>query len=458
MKKLLTISGLFFSILLSAQGSLDYGGGLKFNINPEGSKYMRFIVWNQIWLRSTELNPGTNIGDESVDNFQDAGLRRLRLLAYAQISPRYMILTHIGINNQTFINGGAAGTAGTGGYGAGKKPGLFFHDAWNEYAVVLPQESKPFSLSIGAGLHYYMGLSRMTMSSTLNYLTVDAPIFNWPLIENSDQFARQMGLFAKGKYDRFEYRFSINKPFATNQTPVNVTSELNARAVDNNNSAQWSKAGYVEYQFLDKESNFLPFKVGSYLGTKKMFNIGTGFYTAPSATQTSVNGVKKEHPINLLSGDVFLDMPVGAKEKKMAITAYSVFYDYDFGPNYLRNVGIMNEGITQPNYTGSPALAGPGNLQALIGSGNIWYTQAGILLPNKNAKPKVRIQPFGAYTYKNFDALDKSSNQFDIGANFFLDGHHAKITTQYSTRPVYTNPSAIDSNKGELIVQLQIYL
>lgn len=458
MKKLLTISGLFFSILLSAQGSLDYGGGLKFNINPEGSKYMRFIVWNQIWLRSTELNPGTNIGDESVDNFQDAGLRRLRVLAYAQISPRYMILTHIGINNQTFINGGAAGTAGTGGYGAGKKPGLFFHDAWNEYAVVLPQESKPFSLSIGAGLHYYMGLSRMTMSSTLNYLTVDAPIFNWPLIENSDQFARQMGLFAKGKYNRFEYRFSLNKPFATNQTPVNVTSELNARAVDNNNSAQWSKAGYVEYQFLDKESNFLPFKVGSYLGTKKMFNIGTGFYTAPSATQTSVNGVKKEHPINLLSGDVFLDMPIGAKEKKMAITAYSVFYDYDFGPNYLRNVGIMNEGITQPNYTGSPALAGPGNLQALIGSGNIWYTQAGILLPNKNAKPKVRIQPFGAYTYKNFDALDKSSNQFDIGANFFLDGHHAKITTQYSTRPVYTNPSAIDSNKGELIVQLQIYL
>jgi hypothetical protein len=458
MKKLLTISGLFFSILLSAQGSLDYGGGLKFNINPEGSKYMRFIVWNQIWLRSTELNPGTNIGDESVDNFQDAGLRRLRVLAYAQISPRYMILTHIGINNQTFINGGAAGTAGTGGYGAGKKPGLFFHDAWNEYAVVLPQESKPFSLSIGAGLHYYMGLSRMTMSSTLNYLTVDAPIFNWPLIENSDQFARQMGLFAKGKYDRFEYRFSLNKPFATNQTPVNVTSELNARAVDNNNSAQWSKAGYVEYQFLDKESNFLPFKVGSYLGTKKMFNIGTGFYTSPSGTQTSVNGVKKEHPINLLSGDVFLDMPVGAKEKKMAITAYSVFYDYDFGPNYLRNVGIMNEGITQPNYTGSPALAGPGNLQSLIGSGNIWYTQAGILLPNKNAKPKVRIQPFGAYTYKNFDALDKSSNQFDIGANFFLDGHHAKITTQYSTRPVYTNPSAIDSNKGELIVQLQIYL
>jgi len=419
---------------------------------------MRFIAWNQVWLRSTDLNPGSMIGDESVSSHEDAGLRRLRLLAYAQISPRYMILTHIGINNQTFINGGASGSAGTGGYGAGKKPGLFFHDAWNEYAVVLPKESKPFSLSVGAGLHYYMGLSRMTMSSTLNYLTVDAPIFNWPLIENSDQFARQIGIFAKGKYNKFEYRFSINKPFATNQTPTNVTDASIAKAVDNNNTTQWSKAGYVEYQFFDKEANFLPYKVGTYLGTKKMFNIGAGFYNAPKGTQTSVNGVIKEHAISLFAGDVFLDMPIGAKEKKMAITAYSVFYNYDFGPNYLRNLGIMNEGVMDPTFTGSPALAGAGNLQPMVGTGNIWYTQAGVLLPNKNEKPKVRIQPFGAYTYKNFDALEKASSQFDLGANFFLDGHHAKITTQYSTRPVYTAVDKIDTYKGEFIIQLQIYL
>jgi hypothetical protein len=39
-------------------------------------------------------------------------------------------------------NGGAAGSSGTGGYGAGKKPGIFFHDAWNEYALVLPEKTK----------------------------------------------------------------------------------------------------------------------------------------------------------------------------------------------------------------------------------------------------------------------------------------------------------------------------
>jgi hypothetical protein len=68
------------------------------------------------------------------------------------------------------------------------------------------------------------------------------------------------------------------------------------------------------------------------------------------------------------------------------------------------------------------------------------------------------VQPFAAYTYKNFDALEKASNQFDIGTNFFLDGHHAKITAQYSTRPVYTAPDNIDKYLGEFIIQLQIYL
>jgi hypothetical protein len=441
-----------------SQGAPDYGGGMKFNLNPEGSKYMRFITWNQIWMRSSDMNPGTMIGDEPISKQEDIGARRLRLLAYAQISPRYMIVTHIGINNQTFTNGGASGSAGTGGYGAGKKPGLFFHDAWNEYAVVLPKENISFSLSVGAGLHYYMGLSRMTMASTLNFLTIDAPIFNWPLIENSDQFARQMGIFAKGKYSKLEYRFSLNKPFATNLTPTNVTTQAAAVAVDNSNNTKWSKAGYVEYQIFDKESNFLPYKVGSYLGTKKMFNIGAGFYTAPSANKTSVNGVIEKHAINLFSGDVFLDMPVGKKEKKMAITAYSVLYDYDFGPNYVRNLGIMNVGTIDPTFTGTRGLAGAGNLQPTIGTGTIWYTQAGFLLPNKNEKPKVRVQPFGAYTYKKFDAFEKASNQFDIGTNLFLDGHHAKVTAQYSTRPVYTSVSNIDKYLGEFILQLQIYL
>lgn len=459
MKKILTFIGLaLLSSTLYSQGSPDYGSGLKLNLNPEGDKYVRFILWNQIWLRNTEMNPGTMVSDEATKNTWNIGNRRLRALAYAQITKRYMVLMHFGINNQTFINGGGSGSTGTGGYGNGKKPQMFFHDAWNEYAVVLPGEAGEFSLSLGAGLHYYMGLSRMTMASTLNFLTVDSPIFTWPLIDNSDQFARQMGMFTKGKYGKFEYRFSLNKPFATNLAPVDVTNPAARVAVDNNGNPKFSKAGYVEYQFLDSESNLLPFKVGSYLGTKKVFNLGAGFYHQKDGTRTSVNSQIEKHDIALYAIDAFADLPLGNAKNKMALSAYAGFYNYNFGPNYLRNLGIMNVGSNDPNFIGDKAIAGAGNLQPMIGSGNIYYLQAGLLLPSNADKPKIRIQPFAAYTNKNFKALENSSSQFDIGANWFIDGHHAKLTTQYSTRPTYTSASAEPKSKGEFILQFQIYL
>jgi predicted butyrate kinase (DUF1464 family) len=54
-----------------------------------------------------------------------------------------------------------------------------------------------------------------------------------------------------------------------------VTTADNAVAVDNSGNTKWSKAGYF-YQFLDQELMY-SYKVGSYLGTKKVFNIGAGF-------------------------------------------------------------------------------------------------------------------------------------------------------------------------------------
>ncbi|WP_197464876.1 hypothetical protein [Sphingobacterium populi] len=124
------------------QGSSEYDSGIKLNLDEEGSKYIRFVVWNQIWARSIQNNPGSMINDESADHSFDIANRRLRLLMYAQFTPRYLVFTHVGINNQSFVNGGVPGPGaqGTGPNGAGKKPGIFFHDAWNEYAIVLPSQ------------------------------------------------------------------------------------------------------------------------------------------------------------------------------------------------------------------------------------------------------------------------------------------------------------------------------
>lgn len=453
-----------------AQGSETYGSGLKLNLDSTGKRYIRFITWNQIWMRSTDNNPGSLVNGQVSNNTWDVGARRLRFLAYAQITPRYLILTHFGINNQTFATGGGSGTSGTGGYGAGKKPQLFFHDAWNEFAVIPaihPKTGKKnkYNLYLGAGLHYWWGISRISSASTLNFLTIDGPVFNWPLVEFSDQFVRQYGLYAKGKLGKLNYSMHLNKPFATNNTPGNPDPVKGPVAVDNNGDAKPAIGGYFDYQFFDQESNLLPFRVGTYIGTKRVLNVGAGFYHnangTMSRTAASSNNMAK-HDITLLGADVFADLPIGNKQKNMAITAYSVFYNYNFGPNYLRTIAIMNPatGLDPALDAAAKTLNGAGNGRMFVGTGNIWYTQAGLLLP-KGKNGKMRIQPFAAYTYKKFDALDQAGHYFDAGANFFIDGHHAKITPQYSTRPLYYNVNGerkINGTRGEFMLQLQVYL
>lgn len=456
-----SIAAVMGAFTAKAQNSEHYGSGLKLGLNQQGDKYVRFIVWNQIWARWIDNNGGTMVNGSPSNSTMDIGARRLRMLAYAQISPRYLILTHFGINNQTFVNGGGSGSTGTGGYGQGKKPQLFFHDAYNEYAVVpninpLSGKANKFTLSIGAGLHYWNGVSRLSSASTLTFLMIDAPVFNWPLIENADQFARQYGIYAKGAYKKFHYQVSIDKPFATNVKP---TDSANV-AVDNSGDAAGALSGYFDYHFFDQESNLLPFRVGTYLGGKKVFNIGAGFYHQARGTRSSnAVGITQTHDINLFAGDVFLDLPIGNKKKNMAITAYGVYYNFDFGTNYLRATGIMNPGTADPTAPAADkVLEGPGNARVLLGTGSITYVQAGFLLP-KFKNNKVRIQPIAAIAYKQFDALKAAGSFWDAGCNFYIDAHNAKITAQYSSRPLYNAVTKeLKDRKGEMQIQFQVAL
>lgn len=410
-------------------------------LNEDGSKYLRLILWNQFWVRSTENNPGTvGLTGEAQNTSFDIGLRRARILAMAQISPRFLILTHFGINNHTFVNGGdpGAGAAGL----SNKKPGMFIHDAWTEYAIA------PKKLHVGVGLHYWHGISRLTNASTLNFMTLDAPIFNWPNIELTDQFARQYGIYAKGQLGRFDYRIALNKPFAFGAAPREGQA---VNRLNNNLATQ----GYFFYQFKDQESNVLPFMVGSYLGTKEIFNIGAGFYHHPDATASLQNGQEQIHDMALFGADLFYEKPTGAG----AISLYSVLYNYDFGPNYIRNVGIMN--IGQAPAPGSPlqeqlGFNGPGNAQPTIGTGLISYTQLGYLLPA--FKNGTHMMPYVTFTHKNFERLQSSSNQYDLGLNYFINGHNAKITAQYSQRPLYNTDLSRNGSAGEFILQTHIFL
>lgn len=440
---------------LRGQGSELYGSGMKFKLNEDGSRYMRFITWHQVWTRYTQNNQGSARQGVAQDQTVDIGVRRSRFLFLSQISPRFLVLFHAGINNQTSYTGGYLGSSDA------KKPQLFIHDLWNEYKVF---DTKRFKLDFGAGLHYWNGVSRMSSASTLNFLAYDAPVFNWPNIETNDQFARYLGVYAKGKLYKLDYRLNISEPFYTNTTRAISTTT----ALYNPGNVYKIYAGYASWQFLDQESNLLPYTVGTYVGSKRVFNVGAGFHHNKKAMWTkksSWTGTDsiQYHDMNLFGIDVFLDLPVN-KAKGTAVTAYAVNYINNFGPNFVRSIGIMNP--AQENASGAGVSAYRGNAIPMLGTGNTLYGQFGFLLP-KSLSKKMRFQPYAAFTHSGFEGLKDGSGKrqnmsmFDLGANLFLEAHHAKITFNYRHRPDFSQLAKPDFSvnyKPEITLQFQVYL
>ncbi|MEO1337411.1 MAG: porin, partial [Myxococcota bacterium] len=221
-----------------------------------------------------------------------------------------------------------------------------------------------------------------------------------------------------------------------------------------------SFAGYFEYQFLDKESNTLPYKVGTYAGKKSVFNVGLGFYLHPESMQSlGSDGQRQVHDQVLLAADVYADLPLGDRETTGALSAYAVFYNYDFGPNHLRSFGIMNVASAASNVSNN--VNGPGNAYPNIGTGQHVYLQAGYLMP-----PAIfggwEFMPYMAVQYSILEALEDPMVLVEGGLNWFLQGHHAKITMAYRSRPIFNRNEAgdavADGRAGEFIIQTMIFL
>ncbi len=469
-KKQRWLTGLLGALLLAATGfaqelekpKVDHSyKPLTLKLSEDGNKYVRLLIWHQFWGTFTQNNPGTvDVNGNEIATTTDIALRRSRFLAYAQVSPRFLILSHWGINNQSFINGatppnGPNSTASPS--NQGKKPQMFIHDAWTEYEVVKDK------VYLGAGLHYWNGVSRFSSHSTLNFMATDAPIFNWYNIEATDQFARQFGFYAKGQIGRLDYRLHLNKPFVNGPAASKTNTSANAINVA---TETWAPGGYVNWMFFDKESNKLPFFVGSYMGAKKIFNIGAGFYSQADVTASRIitlgtpfiDTTVVRHNQLCLGVDAFLDMPLKGG-KAGAAHAYVVYYDYNFGPGYLRNIGILNEHLNVMADKPDRSWAGGGNAQPTIGTGSILYGQFGYALPkNQNG---TQWMPYATVTHKDFERLPEASLQYGLGLNYFINAHHAKITLEYQTRPVYRlDAAAIERNgsKGQFILQTQIFL
>ena len=344
-------------------------------------------------------------------------VRRSRLLAYAQISPRFLILTHFGLNNLNSNGLTATGVQGDG-------PQFFLHGTWTEFKVT-------DNLHVGAGLHYWNGLSRATNASTLNFMTLDNYRQAWAQLGLSDQFARHVGIYAKGKAGKLNYHIAINDAISNGLGSVGDESLVTGPTYSGRRLFPEDAAtviqGYADFQFLDQESNKLPYRVGSYLGKKKVFNVGAGFFSHANGVATlAENGDVVSEDVFHFALDAYYDAPIGNGK---AINAYAVFYNFDYGDNYA--------------------------LGTTYGTGSSFYGHLGYLTGEFSTKG--RLMPYIAYSTRDFEAFDNAGNTLQFGANWFLSGHNAKITLEYNTSLANHTGDAPD-RVNRLILQTHIFL
>ncbi|MDO9001288.1 MAG: hypothetical protein Q7W45_16100 [Bacteroidota bacterium] len=436
---------------------------LKFNINADGSHYFQATVLNQTWLRFNESNDGTTLFNKNAPTTFDVGLRRTRIQLFGQITDRAFIYFQFGQNN--FNNTAGYNSAGTG----NRKIAAFFHDALCEYKV-----SNGNQLKIGAGLTVLNGLSRFSQPSVGTIMTLDVPVFLQYSVDQIDQFDRRLSVYARGQVGKLDYRMYLSNPFpigsngitppaiGKNASFVNVGALPNGYGPGINNQF----GTYFAYNFFDNEGLTTPYMQGTYLGTKKVWNVAVGSVYQKAATWNLTadnSGAFKDTTYNNmlhLSFETFLDIPLN-KDKGTMLSAFAGYYNTNYGTNYLRYNGLMNP-ATASTATNLVQGSAYGNALPMFGTGQIVYTQVGLLLPKKLLGEKNgQLMPYLSGQYADYSALQhKEMILFDAGINWFMTGHKSKISIDYQNRPTYIHDSKNDiklaSRKSSVTIQYQI--
>ena len=414
----------------------------KLFLNADGSRYFKTTLIAQVWGRYNQSNPGTRVnGFDKADTY-DVGIRRFRIQLYSQLTDRVFIYSQIGLNNF--------------GYLSERKLGFFLHDAVVEYAVVKTR------LSLGAGLGAWNGLSRFTASAVGSVMGVDLPLVEETTNDVDDQFGRKLSLHAKGKLGQLDYRLALSNPLI-----IAPGVALKTYATFSSRPPQPQYQGYFSWQFLDPESNLIPYNTGTYLGKKKVFNVGAGFIVQPQATwsrSTPTSPDTLAHAMQQYAVDVYYDAPTGPAPDAPSISFYAAALHLDYGPDYLRYLGPLNpaNGLS-PRTTNQIGGAGStyGNALPLFGTGNVLYAQAGYKFKD-NLLGTTTFMPYASYQYANYSRLANRFHYFDLGASWLLAGHGAKLTASYQNRPVFVTNAAgdnvADSRRSAVVLQYQVYV
>ncbi len=454
---LLTASSLLLGISSYAQLSDKLKDGIRvYTDTKDSSHFIRFNMTSQAWARYTQNDPGTNVVGTTQSKTTDFSIRRIRFVAQGQLTDRIYFFTQFGQNNDTYLGA--------------RKAGSFFHDVTADYAFI-----KKY-LSIGMGLNGWNGPSRFSNTSVANILVLDPPAYQEVTNDTYDQFVRRLGVYAKGKISKLDYRISVGKPFVS-QTgsgigALKTTVDVNPKNTNTTFSTfstlppQMVYQGYFMWQFLDQESNAGPSTNGTYLGKKKVFNIGAGFYYQDRAMAHYSDIAKKDtayQAIQHFAVDLFYDVPVN-KEKGTAFSLYACYSNYNYGTDFLRVSGANNGASaanTQPGVlNNSINTSSYGNAYAYLGTGSVYYAQVGYKFKDNLLGEQGTLQPYANCQLANYDRLNQSMYVYNVGVNWLIKGQGAKLTFDYQNRPYFVDDGKgtvkQQSRLGQFVAQFQI--
>lgn len=411
---------------------------LKWKLNPSGSNYLKATFLAQTWARYSELNPGSTVdGFDAGSSRSDIGIRRVRIQAYGQLTDKIFFYTQFGQNNFSFMQP--------------RHTGAFFHDIVTEYKVVS-------QLQIGGGLTGWGGMSRFSAPAVASILGLDAPLYQQATNGVNDQFVRKLSVYAKGEFGKLQYRVAVSNPLTTKNSLVAIPA-INSVSNFNVEPPKLQTSGYLVWQFMDKESMVVPYLPGTYYGKKKVVNIGAGWVDQKDAMwHLNEAGDTTRSRMTLLGLDVFAEFPLS--EAGNTFSAYAAVNHFDFGPNYIRMLGVMNptNGVNS-----SSTLNGSGVAFPMIGTGEIVYAQIAYKLKDNLFKNNGTLQFYGASQFGQFEALSDPAVMLECAVNWLIHGNgFGKVSLGLQNRPIFELTSGSQANeasrKNMLILQYQISL
>jgi len=422
------------AILLSAQlrgyaQEKPEDSRLNYFLTKDHKRFVKVSGYMELWARYTNMNPGTMINNSQVNSASDLSMRRLRIKATIQATDKFLVIVQMGPSNVN-IN---------------TKTNTYMDllDAYGEYKF-------NNYIAVGGGRSTWRGLTRFSTgpAATLLY---DMPAFATANAGISDITVRMFSLYAKGDIGKFDYRVAVADPY----TDAETVPKLN-QSVFNTSAPAKLFSGYFKWAFYDKESNVTPFMAGTYLGKKRVFNLGIGGeYQKNALWHTTALGDTVQSHMKNLAADVFYDVPLN-KKRGTSLSIYGMAMKSDYGKNYIRMIGTNNPGTGVNSSLAS--YNGAGNAYPVIGTGYTYYLQVGGTLPYFNQNKKgAQLLPAASVQYSRFEKLADPMVAVDAGVSLLLHGHASKFTFDVQSRPIYDNPESAFS-KADYMERKLTYL